>query len=333
MRMWSRTRESLVITQSTWREITRYPASNLDKVTKIVSALELKILPRDLRSKDTRHTLSLIFSQWLSLSTCTFQTVVEIIPPPSVAQRTRIPKMLWPDLQEATVLPKTKLERDLFACNPALDSCVTVYVSKMFAVPRSRLPQRDVKPAVNANATQESDTGASATPTGDSEDPSPQPKQSGTTVIDVSVVEPSASTSAENDEGDPEEEVLIGFARLYSGVVSIGQTLYCLLPKYDTSLDPHHPRNRAYVRAVKITALYEMMGRDLLAVESVVAGNVFAVGGLEGKVYRNATLCGPGGAEAVAVDDESLGQFRECLVNLAGVNNQVRYCLALLVGQ
>jgi hypothetical protein len=38
--------------------------SDPDSVTKIVNALSLKISPRDLKSKDTRHLLTLIMQQW-----------------------------------------------------------------------------------------------------------------------------------------------------------------------------------------------------------------------------------------------------------------------------
>ena len=78
-------------------------------MAKIITTLGLKILPRDQKSKDTRQLLSLIFSQWLPLSTCVIQTIVDIVPPPSDAQRIRIPKMLYPDLYEPTVAPKNRL--------------------------------------------------------------------------------------------------------------------------------------------------------------------------------------------------------------------------------
>jgi ribosome assembly protein 1 len=45
---------------------------------------------------------------------------------------------------------------------------------------------------------------------------------------------------------------------------------------------------------VRVEALYTMMGRELVPVNEVLAGNVFAIAGLEGKVWRNATLCSPG---------------------------------------
>lgn len=59
------------------------------------------------------------------------------------------------------------------------------------------------------------------------------------------------------------------------------------------------------------------MGRELVAVESVSAGNVFAIKGLEGKVWRSATICVPGTA-----DDSS--QDSDWILNLGGINRQVR---------
>jgi ribosome assembly protein 1 len=54
-----------------------------------------------------------------------------------------------------------------------------------------------------------------------------------------------------------------------------------------------------------------MMGRDLVTVTEVPAGNIFAVRGLEGIVIRNATLCGlEDGASTLPQD----------YVNLAGIN-------------
>jgi len=60
-----------------------------------------------------------------------------------------------------------------------------------------------------------------------------------------------------------------------------------------------------------------MMGRDLVAVDTVPAGNVFAVGGLEGKVWRNATLCALDSKGATGQEDQE--ELKAGLVNLAGV--------------
>ncbi|KDQ09890.1 hypothetical protein BOTBODRAFT_116551 [Botryobasidium botryosum FD-172 SS1] len=286
---------------------------NPEKVGKIVSALNIKIPPRDLKSKDTRQLLSQIFSQWLSLSTCTFQAVVEIIPTPHMAQPTRMPKVLYPDVHDEVVEPKNKLDRDLFSCNDAEDSYVVAYVSKMFAVPTVQLPQNKRKPVtaeeMRARAKRDAETATAAgtlvaeTEALDIKDPLVSP-------------EPSSTPAPANDD----EETLIGFARLYSGTLRANTTIHCLLPKYNAALGPSHPRNARYIQATTITALYVMMGRDLVAVDVVKAGNVFAVGGLEGKILRNGTLCSPRAAgldlSQVPVADHGY------LVNLAGVNQQ-----------
>jgi ribosome assembly protein 1 len=89
-------------------------------------------------------------------------------------------------------------------------------------------------------------------------------------------------------EPEPEEEPdqLIGFARLYSGTLKVGDSIYVLSPKY-TPTRPHGPP--APTR-VTITALYLMMGRALESLQSVPAGCVFGVGGLAGHVLKNGTL-------------------------------------------
>lgn len=256
---------------------------NPEKIEKIVSALSLKILPRDLKSKDARHVLSLIFGQWLSLSTCTVQAVIDVVPPPSVAQRTRIPKMLYPDLRDGTLEPKNELERDLYSCNAAEGALVVGYVSKMFAVPRKELPETKRKPLtaeeMRARGRQAREAAAAATaPLPEAADPEP-------------VAEPPAPEDAATDAVDS-DEALLGFARLYSGTLRVGASLLCVLPKYKAELGREHPRNAKHLAKANVAALYVMMGRELVPVQSVSAGNVFAIAGLDGKVWRSATLCG-----------------------------------------
>ena len=87
---------------------------------------------------------------------------------------------------------------------------------------------------------------------------------------------------------------------------AVGDTITAILPKYDTTRAPTDAANEPYVRTCRVQALYMMMGRDLVSVQRVPAGNVFAIRGLDGVVLRNATLiCGP-------------EELRD-VVNLAGV--------------
>lgn len=119
----------------------------------------------------------------------------------------------------------------------------------------------------------------------------------------------------ESNEEEVEGEAMIGFARIYSGTIKKGMTVQCILPKYDASLPMTHPKNSKFVSSATVTNLYMMMGRELVPVEIVPAGNIFAIGGLEGRVLRNATLCAPSSSGPQDGNDDAI-------VNLAGVAMQ-----------
>lgn len=288
-------------------------SSNSDKVAKIVAALNLKIPSRDLKSKDTRHLLSLIFSQWLSLSTCIIQSVIDVVPAPCVAQSTRIPKMLYPDLYEATVAPKNKLEEDLFASKSGPEACVSAYVSKMFAVAEKFLPENKKKPLTADEMRARAREAREARATSEallSEDEAA-----------LTGVGTPANAPEQEEPKDEAAEVILGFARLYSGTIRTGTVVYGVLPKYNMDLEPMHPHNAKYLIMAPVEGLYVMMGRDLVAVDYVRAGNIFAIKGLEGKVWRSATLCAPG--EIGIGDEPEANDLKHCLINLGGVANQV----------
>jgi ribosome assembly protein 1 len=114
-----------------------------------------------------------------------------------------------------------------------------------------------------------------------------------------------------------ESETLLGFARLYSGVIRVGSTVACVLPKYNNEFEPTHLRNKSHVVNATVDALYTMMGRDLVAVDSVSAGNIFAIRGLEGSVWRSATICAP--STAGIQGEHSQGW----MTNLGSINRQV----------
>ena len=84
---------------------------------------------------------------------------------------------------------------------------------------------------------------------------------------------------------DPEH--LIGFARLYSGSLSIGDEVYVLTPKFTPTYPHAHPEPKK----VPVKALYLLMGRSLEPLQTVPAGVVFGIEGLEGHVLKTGTLC------------------------------------------
>lgn len=187
---------------------------------------------------------------------------------------------------------------------------IMAYVSKMVAVPegelrkvmrvqltaeemREQARQKRVAMARAIAANEDPGSEAASTP------PTATPQERATFNALTSPMTPEQKDPEKEKDTEPEEkERLIGFARLYSGSIKVGQELYVLGPKYS----PNYPD--AHIQKITVTELYYMMGRDLQSLESVPAGNVFGIGGLEGKIFKNGTLCSlPHGG-----------------VNLAGVN-------------
>lgn len=108
----------------------------------------------------------------------------------------------------------------------------------------------------------------------------------------------------EGDEEDVEDlfdeknEVLVGFARIYSGALQVGQEISVLGPKYNPKFPTEH------IQTTTITSLYLFMGKELVPLDYCPAGNIVGIGGLAGKILKNGTL----------IDKRVNG------VNLAGIN-------------
>ena len=229
--------------------------------------------------------------------------------------------MLHPDQSESHVDPKSKLEKDLYSCDASEDAHVVAYVSKMFAVPTAQLPEHKKQTLsvdeVRARAREARIKAGDSREPSRAASPSPVPGQP-----------PSESENLTGESlGDRQEgvsETLLGFARLYSGIIRVGSTVACVLPKYDNAVEPTHPHNKSHAVNATVGALYTMMGRDLVAVDSVSAGNIFAIRGLQGSIWRTATICAPSAAGLQG--EHSQGW----MINLGGVNRQVWECLANL---
>jgi len=86
-----------------------------------------------------------------------------------------------------------------------------------------------------------------------------------------------------------EDENFVAFARIYSGTIKKGAKLFVLGPKHDPSISGQSEcdivanslkdlKPGYHITRVTIESLYQLMGRELEALESVPAGNIF--GGL-----------------------------------------------------
>ena len=82
-----------------------------------------------------------------------------------------------------------------------------------------------------------------------------------------------------------ESNVFMGFARVYSGTLREGQTMYVINGAYD----PSKPEEEA-CQEIVMEELYLMMGQGMFRVKEVPAGNILAIGGLDKHVLKSATL-------------------------------------------
>ena len=264
---------------------------------KITKSLNITLPSHITRSRDPRAILTTLFSAWLPLSTALLVSVIESLPSPPVAQEGRLPALI--DASPAFEHVDPVVREAMIKSKSSKSDPVVVYVSKMVSIPESEFPEnkrrggtlspeeaREMGRRKRAEIAR-----AQALENGIAEDPIDglTDALSTTTVDDV-----------KEDGKDLDREHLVGFARIYSGTLSVGDSVYILPPKFT----PAHPHNSPEPQKVTVTALYLLMGRGLEPLTSVPAGVVFGIAGLEGHILKSGTLCSQ----------------LEGSVNLAGVN-------------
>lgn len=257
-------------------------------VEKITKSLNITLPTHILRSRDPRALLIALFAAWLPLSTALLVSVTEYLPSPSKAQEERLPELIDTSPGADYVAPEVRDAMTNFKTTK--DAPVVAYVSKMISVPESELPQnkrrtgaltaeeaRELGRKKRAEIARQQAIANGETPSVDSV----ADALSSATIGDTETPEEGAPQAEEGAEH------LIGFARIFSGVLSVGDEVYVLGPKFT----PANPHAAPEPKKVKITALYLMMGRGLEPLTTVPAGVVFGIGGLEGHILKSGTLC------------------------------------------
>ncbi|KAJ5802761.1 uncharacterized protein N7503_005211 [Penicillium pulvis] len=257
----------------------------LEKITK---SLNINIPPYILRGRDPRNIMTTLFSAWLPLSTAVLVSVIEYLPSPQAAQSARLPEMIKSSPGSDHISEDVKQAMVNFKTGP--EAPVVAYVSKMVAIPESELTASKKRGAtMTAEEARElarrkreeiakMQAEASA---GRKDDFEQMTSQFQTTMLIREEEEPEEVA----EEEDPDH--LIGFARLYSGTLSVGDEIYVLPPKFS----PANAHASPEPKKVTVTDLYLMMGRSLEPLQSVPAGVVFGIGGLAGHVLKTGTLC------------------------------------------
>lgn len=264
----------------------------LEKITK---SLNITISPQIARARDPRLLMTTVFSSWLPLSTALLVSVIESIPSPKTAQAERLPDLLEDSPGSDHIDPLVK--EAIVGFKSSKSDPVVAYVSKMVSIPESELPENKRRPGqLSADEARELARRKRAEFARAQQAESDGMNDASITLDDISLDDFVPPV----EEKQAEVEHLIGFARIYSGTLSVGDTLYVLAPKFS----PASPHAAPEPQKVMVTSLYMFMGRNLESLNSVPAGVVFGIGGLEGHILKSGTLCSQ----------------LEGSVNLAGVN-------------
>ncbi|GAB0134019.1 hypothetical protein EsDP_00002405 [Epichloe bromicola] len=254
----------------------------LEKVTK---SLNLSIPPHVVRARDPRLLLTTVFASWLPLSTALLVSVIESLPSPPAAQAERIPDLV--ERSPGSEAVDEAIKEAMVTFKHEKTDPVVAYVSKMVSVPESELPENKRNPSgqMSGEEARELARKKRAEVAKAAQHASENAMGSITEALDNAHIDELNNKEQEDQKADPEH--LIGFARIYSGTLSVGDKLYVIPPKWspaDPSADPQP-------QEVTVSALYMLMGRNLESLDSVPAGVVFGIGGLEGKILKSGTLC------------------------------------------
>ncbi|OJD15049.1 hypothetical protein AJ78_04672 [Emergomyces pasteurianus Ep9510] len=257
----------------------------LEKITK---SLGITIQAHVLRSRDPKNILTAVFSSWLPLSTAVLVSVVEYLPSPPVAQATRLPDLIESSPGSEAISPRVRDAMVNFRAGK--NDPVVAYVSKMVSIRESELPQNTRRPGAMLSAEEAREMArkkreeiAKLQARSNGAPPTDSFAQAAAAFENMTVEDTSLNIAEEKE--DPEH--LIGFARLYSGTLSVGDSIYVIPPKFSPS-NPHAP---PMPQKVEVKALYLFMGRSLENLQSVPAGVVFGIAGMEGYVLKTGTLC------------------------------------------
>ena len=233
--------------------------------------------------------MTTLFSMWLPLSTAVLVSVIEYLPSPRAAQEARLPALI--EESPGSDFVDKKVKDAMINFKTSSDEPVVAYVSKMVAIPESELSSSKKR----SGATMSADEAREIARKKREEIAKMQAEANGeqqddgyariTSAFENVTIDDNNQAPEEDEKEDPEH--LIGFARLYSGTLSVGDSVYVLAPKFS----PENPNASPVPQKVTVTDLYLLMGRSLEPLKSVPAGVIFGIGGLAGHVLKTGTLC------------------------------------------
>uniref|UniRef100_A0A023F2G3 Ribosome assembly protein 1 n=1 Tax=Triatoma infestans TaxID=30076 RepID=A0A023F2G3_TRIIF len=266
-----------------------------EKLVRIVVQIDVQLAARDLRHTDPKVQVQAVFSQWLPLSNATLEMVCKILPAANQLSEEKVEKLMCSNNQtfENYAEETQALKKAFLDCSSDPTVPVIVFVSKMFPVDRKLLPQNKPRMLTEEEIAQ---------------------RREAAKLRHAAKMAGQIDTEADTDVSPSEESVkesqlpddaFVAFARVYSGVLKKGLSLYVLGPKHvpqitmqqiknegdiDNSLTLKDLKAGHHVTKVIINDIFLMMGRELENLEEAPAGSIVGIGGLEEHILKSATL-------------------------------------------
>jgi len=261
-----------------------------EKLEKIIGSLGLTIAPRDLRTTDTRQQLTAVMTAWLPLAAAVLRMVASQLPSPNQLDQDRAEKLICSRTKRFTSLPTETQDLRQHFENCSSDGPVIVFISKMFPVANSQLPENKARPLTTEELAARREAArarhAEREATSDKSEAAGAVQLTGEQLEQMSIRENECKSNVS----------FIAFARVYSGTIRSGQEVWVIGPKYDPSLtadkviEDDSSSSQLHISKATLGNLYILLGRDLENVDSVGAGNILGISGLGSSVLKSATL-------------------------------------------
>ncbi|KAK4771807.1 hypothetical protein SAY86_013582 [Trapa natans] len=226
------------------------PSGDRAMLEKVVKSFNLSVPPRELQNKEPKIVLQAVMSRWLPLSDSILSMAVKCIPDPVAAQSFRISRLIPKrGILDSEADPDVLAEAELI--RKYVEACDSSSEAPCVAFV-SKMFAVPVKMLPRRD------------PEGEM-----------------------LNNMADEDLVGESNECFLAFARVFSGVISVGQRVFVLSALYDPLKEESAHK---HLQEAELQSLYLMMGQGLKPVSSAKAGNVVAIRGLGHHILKSATL-------------------------------------------
>lgn len=246
----------------------------IEKRKNFVTKLGLKVTARDLKHRDASVALHAIMHAWLPAASCLMGTIVEKLPSAKEAQRdTARLGALWPNLDR---VHEEGVENE--------DNCPTAALRsfrRQLEAVREAAVGRDFPLIAYVTKMNEGQDGNVAGNHMNIRTPKTREE------LETSK-ETASQRKEENTKNNKTSVPMIALTRILAGTLTVGDTVFVYSPKYKVAFDGSFDSN--FVSEATVTGLFLLMGRGMDAIQSVSAGAVVGIAGLDEVVLKTATI-------------------------------------------